>query len=135
MISNSDRSRVANISYSAHSRSVISLTAVRLSRLRPAASANTDRLNVAGRQLARIHLHRQSLQLLGAALHHFASKPTTSPVRVAIGMTFSVQPAACLDPSGPGERNFALPKPVKGSILASQPLGSRQMSVEGGGPR
>ena len=93
------------------------------------------RLNVAGRQLARIHLHRQTLQLLGAALHHFASKPTTSPVRVAIGMTFSAQPAACLDPSGPGERNFALPKPVKGSILASQPLGSRQMSVEGGGPR
>jgi len=29
------------------------------------------RLDVAGRQPARIHLHRQSLQLLGAAPHHF----------------------------------------------------------------
>ena len=131
MISNSDRSRVANISYSAHSRSVISLTAVRLSRLRPAASANTASMS----RVDSLRAYISTAKVSSSSLHHFASKPTTSPVRVAIGMTFSVQPAACLDPSGPGERNFALPKPVKGSILASQPLGSRQMSVEGGGPR
>jgi len=39
--SNSVRSRLANASYSAHSRSVISLTALRLSRLRPSVSVNT----------------------------------------------------------------------------------------------
>src|SRR6516165_8924759 len=40
-MSNSERSRLANASYSAHSRSVISLTAVRLSRPRPSRSTNS----------------------------------------------------------------------------------------------
>src|SRR6516225_1018305 len=64
MTANSDRSRLANAS-------VISLTAVRLSQLRPSLSAK-QRLDIARRQPPRVHLHFQSLQLIGAAPHHLS---------------------------------------------------------------
>src|SRR5439155_8756529 len=72
----SDRSRVANASYSSQSRSVTSLTAVRDRSERPCSSANVDSMS---RVDSGVHLDGEALQLLGAPSESLAY---SGPVRL-----------------------------------------------------
>jgi hypothetical protein len=93
-MSNSARSRVAKASYSAHSRSVISLTAVRLSSERPCSSANTASTSRVERPRAYISTASASSSSLRPRTTSRTRERNGSARSAICGALYSIAPSA-----------------------------------------